>query len=48
MLRDLVLGDGKVLLFATGIVLFVSLLLIDDGHAREVLNNMDRALYGLF
>lgn len=48
MLRDLVVGDGKVLLFAAGFALIVSIFIIDGGNAREVLNNMDRAIYGLF
>jgi len=46
--RDLVIGDGRLVLLALALAFVFGLSVLDEGHVTGMLNGLDRVIYGLF
>jgi len=46
--RDIVTGDSRLMILAVAAVFAVTLCLVDGNSVSQLLNGVDRMLYGLF
>lgn len=46
--RDIVTGEGRIMFLALAVVFVLGLSAVDGGQVSQVLNGIDRVLYGLF